>query len=48
MDDLFQTPESAISLRSTKMHIVPPSGKPLKFNFEDESCMKIFQKKCVS
>jgi digeranylgeranylglycerophospholipid reductase len=34
MDDLFQTPESAISLRSTKMHIVPPSGKPLKFNFE--------------
>ena len=34
MDDLFQTPEEAISRRSTKMHIVPPSGKPLRFNFE--------------
>ena len=34
MDDLFQTPESAISRRSTKMHLVPPSGKPLKFDFE--------------
>ena len=34
MDDLFQTPEKAISRRSTKMHIVPPSGKPLRFNFE--------------
>ena len=34
MDDLFQTPESAISRRSTKMHLVPPSGKSLKFDFE--------------
>ncbi|MDE0707444.1 MAG: NAD(P)/FAD-dependent oxidoreductase [Candidatus Poseidoniales archaeon] len=34
MDDLFQTPEEAISKRSTKMHIVPPSGKSLKFTFE--------------
>ena len=34
MDDLFQTPEEAISRRSTTMHIVPPSGKPLKFDFE--------------
>ena len=34
MDDLFQTPESAISRRSTTMHLVPPSGKPLKFDFE--------------
>ena len=34
MDDLFQTPEYAISKRSKNMHIVPPSGKPLKFNFE--------------
>jgi len=34
MDDLFKTPEDAISRRSSKMHIVPPSGKPLRFNFE--------------
>ena len=34
MDDLFQTPQEAISRRSTQMHIVPPSGKPLKFPFE--------------
>ena len=34
MDGLFQTPEDAISRRSTEMHIVPPSGKPLKFDFE--------------
>ena len=34
MDDLFQTPEKAISKRSTTMHIVPPSGKPLKYAFE--------------
>ena len=34
MDDLFQTPQEAISRRSTQMHIVPPSGKPLKFSFE--------------
>ena len=34
MDDLFQTPPSAISRRSDKMHLVPPSGKPLKFDFD--------------
>ena len=34
MDDLFQTPESAISRHSNKMHLVPPSGKPLKFDFD--------------
>ena len=34
MDDLFRTPKSAISRRSTKMHLVPPSGKPLKFDFD--------------
>ena len=34
MDDLFQTPEAAISRRATKMHIVPPSGKAMKFDFE--------------
>ena len=34
MDDLFQTPVHAISRKSTKMHIVPPSGKPLEFNFD--------------
>ena len=34
MDDLFQTPKEAISRISSKMHIVPPSGKPLKFDFE--------------
>jgi len=34
MDDLFQTPQSAISRRSDKMHLVPPSGKPLKFDFD--------------
>ncbi|PDH27839.1 MAG: hypothetical protein CND85_00495 [Marine Group II euryarchaeote MED-G33] len=34
MDELFRTPEDAISRRSTEMHIVPPSGKPLKFDFE--------------
>jgi digeranylgeranylglycerophospholipid reductase len=34
IDDLFKTPEEAISRRSTEMHIVPPSGKRLKFDFE--------------
>ena len=34
MDELFQTPEEAISRHSTKMHLVPPSGKPLKFDFD--------------
>ena len=34
MDDLFQTPDHAISRHSKEMHIVPPSGKPLKFDFD--------------
>ena len=34
MDDLFQTPPEAISRYSTKLHVVPPSGKPLKYDFE--------------
>ena len=33
IDDLFQTPKEAISRYSSKMHLVPPSGKPLKFDF---------------
>lgn len=34
MDELFQTPKSAISRHSKQMHLVPPSGKPLKFDFD--------------
>ena len=34
MDDLFQTPADAISRHSKEMHLVPPSGKPLKFDFD--------------
>ena len=34
MDDLFQTPENAISLRTDKLKLVPPSGKALEFPFE--------------
>ncbi len=34
MDELFQTPKEAISRHSNKMHLVPPSGKPLKFDFD--------------
>jgi len=34
VDDLYQTPEHAISRKVDKMHIVPPSGKPLIFDFE--------------
>jgi len=34
MDDLFRTPKPAISRNSTQMHLVPPSGKPLKFDFD--------------
>jgi digeranylgeranylglycerophospholipid reductase len=34
MDDLFQTPEHAISLRTEKLKLVPPSGKGLDFPFE--------------
>ncbi len=34
MGDLFQTPENAISLRTEKLKLVPPSGKGLDFPFE--------------
>ena len=34
IDDLLQTPEEAISRRTTEMHIVPPSGRPLRYPFE--------------
>jgi digeranylgeranylglycerophospholipid reductase len=53
MDDLFQTPKEAISRTSKKMHVVPPSGKPLKYDFEglvlnrvahDEALVKLAKK----
>ena len=34
IDDLLQTPEEAISRRTSEMHIVPPSGRPLRYAFE--------------
>jgi digeranylgeranylglycerophospholipid reductase len=34
IDDLLQTPPSAISRRTSEMHLVPPSGKPLCYSFE--------------
>lgn len=34
MDDLFKTPESAISKRTEVMKIITPSGKSLEFDFE--------------
>ena len=34
VDDLLQTPEHAISLRTSEMHLVPPSGRPLRYPFE--------------
>ena len=34
IDDPVQTPEEAISRRTSEMHIVPPSGKPLKYPFD--------------
>ena len=34
IDDLLQTPEAAISLRTSEMHLVPPSGRPLRYPFE--------------
>ncbi len=34
MDDLFKTPESAISKRTEVMKIITPSGKSLEFGFE--------------
>ena len=34
IDDLLRTPENAISRKTSEMHLVPPSGKPLRFQFE--------------
>lgn len=34
MDDLFRTSDAAISRRTEEMHLVPPSGKPLRYKFE--------------
>ncbi len=34
IDDLLRTPEHAISLRTKEMHLMPPSGKPLRYPFE--------------
>ena len=34
VDDLYQTPDHAISRTVDKMHLVPPSGKPLIYDFE--------------
>ena len=34
IDDLLRTPESAISMRTSEMRLVPPSGRPLCYDFE--------------
>ncbi len=34
IDDLLRTPEEAISRRTSEMHIVPPSGRPLRYPFD--------------
>ena len=34
IDDLLRTPEPAVSMRTSEMRLVPPSGKPMKFAFE--------------
>jgi len=34
IDDLLQTPSSAISRKTSEMYLVPPSGKPLCYPFE--------------
>ena len=34
IDDLLQTPSTAISRKTSEMHLVPPSGKPLRYSFE--------------
>ena len=34
IDDLLQTPKNAISRPTSEMHLVPPSGKPLRYRFE--------------
>jgi len=34
IDDLLRTPDSAVSMRTREMRLVPPSGKPLCYDFE--------------
>ncbi|MBM47907.1 MAG: hypothetical protein CMB35_04775 [Euryarchaeota archaeon] len=34
VDDLFRTPDHAISMKTSKMRLVPPNGEPLEFEFE--------------
>ena len=34
VDDLFRTPDAAISRITTKMRLVPPNGKGLEYNFD--------------
>ena len=34
VDDLFQTPESAICRNVPEMHLVTPSGKRLRYDFD--------------
>ena len=34
LDDLLRTPDSAVSMRTSEMRLVPPSGKPLCYDFE--------------
>ena len=34
IDDLLRTPDSAVSMRTSEMRLVPPSGKPLCYDFE--------------
>ena len=34
IDDLLRTPDSAVSIRTNEMRLVPPSGKPLCYDFE--------------
>ena len=34
IDDLFQTPDEAVSKKTEIMKIIPPSGKPLSFKFD--------------
>ena len=33
MDDLFRTPDHAISMQTSKMRLIPPNGKALEFEF---------------
>ena len=34
VDDLLRTPDSSVSMRTSEMRLVPPSGKPLCYDFE--------------